>query len=430
MTKGLVLAVGLAAIMRLSGLGLIEFKADEALTVLSLESFWQKPEIIQAGLVSSTGVRNFPLFQYLLLPAAKISADPRFLSGFIGLINVLMIGWFYTATKRKFDSRIALIAGLLLAVSPYPVLYSRKIWAQDLIMLLAVPIYDLWLRSKPAYFWLGLLLVLQAQLHGSGIFFTMVVLAYLGWTKKINRRLIFGLLVGLLPALPYFGAGSFSRPQTPYSIDLAQLLMPIKLLSTFSWNQIVGEPDFIQFSSQSPAVGLGILASMVMLVGVGAGIYYHKRLAIIILGLVLIYGLGGVPARLHYYQVVLPYMALAGAMGLEQLFKKQPLFLGPTLALIVTADLLFWGMFVRYVAVNQGVSGDYGVPYVDSWPRVKQAIQPYIQREDIAAIRAYAHFDPVMAKQTAGKSIHVYLAEYFEAIQDKAAAEKERAAAR
>lgn len=403
----------LAVVMRLSFLGLIEFKADEALTVLSLQEWINKPEIIESGLISSTGVKNFPLFQYLLLPAGLISTDPRFLSGLIALVNVVMVGWFYRATRRNYGDKVALVAGLVVAMAPYQILLSRKIWAQDLIMMFAVPIYDLLLRKK-VNFWLGLLLMLQAQLHGSGIFFEVAVVTYLGWSKKINRQLIFGLLAGLVPAVPYFISGSFSRPLTPYQIDLTQILMPAKLLSTFSWKEIMGEQDYHNFSSQSPAVGVGIMVSLLTIVGLGVGMWKNKKMAGLIWGLGLVYLIAGVPARLHYYQVVLPWVAVVTGIGLVDLFKKQPMFLKPTVGMMTAGYLLFGGMFAKYLVDNQGVGGDYGIPYRFTVDKVEVVVRPYMDRADMETIRAWAHFDPVMARDTNGAMRHFNLAKYFE----------------
>ena len=119
-------------ILRVLFLGLIEFKGDEALTVLSLKQFWQQPQLIQAGLVSSTGARNFPLFQYLLIPMAGLSTDPRVISGFIGAVATIMIGWFFVASRREFGEKVGGIATLLLAVTRIPCCipekFGHKIW--------------------------------------------------------------------------------------------------------------------------------------------------------------------------------------------------------------------------------------------------------------------------------------------------------------
>lgn len=424
--------------MRLSFLGLIEYKADEALTVLSLKQFWQQPHVIQAGLVSSTGARNFPLFQYLLIPVARISTDPRWLSGCIGLISVIMIGWFFVVNRQAFGEKVAGIAALLLAVAPYPVLYSRKIWAQDLIWLLAVPIYALMLRVRRKrgqpleLFVLGLLLVLQAQLHGSGIFFLLIAGGYLVFKRVRWWWVVMGMMVGWLTALPYIWLQFDSTPRFPdltayqqmaaktiNAPDIKHLILPFEYLTNWGWVDIMGPMDYQAFVATTPAQGVGMLAGVVAALGLGYGVYRaisdkaNRMLVGLMGGMVGLYFVMSVPARLHYYQILAPYIAVTCALGLMKLFKSQPLLLGPTIRLIVLADVLFTGMFWRYLTIRQGVMGDYGVPYQFSEPRVRQAIQPYSNRSDIDTLATYAHFDPSLAKYSNGASIHAYLSQYF-----------------
>ena len=442
--------VGLAALLRLSFLGLIEFKGDEALTVLSLKQFWQQPQLIQAGLVSSTGARNFPLFQYLLIPMAGLSTDPRVISGFIGAVATIMIGWFFVASRREFGEKVGGIATLLLAVAPYPVLYSRKIWAQDLVWLLAIPIYILLLRIRRGEGepWrlvvLGLLLMLQSQLHASGVFFLLMVGCYAVLKRVRWRWLGAGMIVGLIPALPYFWLQLRSRPPFPdwaayqqmagviqnYP-DIKHLFLPFSFMTNWGWSDIMGAVDYQQFVATTPAQGIGMLAGIVTALGLGYGLFRtirdkaYRMLTGLLGGIVGLYFVMSVPARLHYYQVMAPYIAIIIAIGLIKLFRSQPLFLKPTIGFIVAANLLFTGMFWRYLSVNQGVMGDYGVPYKYALPRVMQSIQPYIYRKDIDAITTYAHFDPSLAKFSQGASIHAYLSKYFLMIDEPVLASAE-----
>ncbi len=450
MRKQLGLILVIAAIMRLSFLGLIEFKADEALTVLSLQQFWQQPHLIQAGLVSSTGARNFPLFQYLLIPAAKVSFDPRFLSAIIGAISVIMIGWFYVATKKSFNSKVALIASIILASAPYPVLFSRKIWAQDFVWLFAIPIYVLILKirkgnHKPiTLFSLGILLSLQTQLHASGLFIALVLISYL-LVKKVKLWWpIAGGVVGAIPALPYIWLQFTSSPSFPdltayqqaanqlqNKPQLLHLLQPFFYVTNWDWEQIMGAVDYQRFTATTPAQGIGMLAGLLLALGLGYGLYQsiktktHRLSSLVISSLVIIYFIAAVPARLHYYQVLAPYIAVVSAWGLIKLFKTQPLFLWPTVDFVIFANLLFTGMFWRYLYTNQGVMGDYGLPYRYSVARVEQVTAAYQTRPDKNTINTYAFFDPVSAKLTNSASIHATLAQYFYTQDDFALASTE-----
>jgi len=282
------------------------------------------------------------------------------------------------------------------------------------VMIFAVPIYDLLLLKKPAGFWIGLLLVLQAQLHASGIFFLLVILPYLFISKRIDRKLWLGMGMGMVTTMPYFGGKAFSLPQSSYAIDWNHLWLPMKLLGAFSWKEIMGLKDFEQFAAGSPAVGISMLVSIVTMIGLGVGMWGNKKIAGLIGGLGFIYLISGVPGRLHYYQVVLPWIAVVTGMGLMRLFRKQPLFLKPTVGMMTAGYLLFGGMFAKYLIDNQGVRGDYGIPYQFTVNKVDEVVEPYIQRADVQAIRAWAHFDPVLARDTNGAMRHFNLARYFE----------------
>jgi len=403
----LLLVIGLAGVLRLLALGLIEFKADEALTVSGLRQFVEQPYLIQAGLVSSTGARNFPLFHYLLTPISLISTDPKILSGCIGFVNAMMVAWFFLVTKREFGNKIAIAAALLMASAPFAVLYSRKIWAQDLIPLFAVPIYDLlWrLKRKPKDSKLvGLLfglLTLQAQLHASGIFFGLAMMIYLLVKKiKLTGKAIGIGAMGLVFIIPYLELQWSANPRFPdlvayrqvaaiteSRLDLSHLVLPFKYLTSFNWVEVMGKVDFDRFVSLSPAVAISWLAGIVVIGVIIGGIWAtikEKRdrvLPMMVFGLVGLYVFLGVPARLHYYQVLTPYIALLAAVGLTTMLKKQPMFLKPIMGLIIGSNIIFTIMFWRYLELNHGVNGDYGRAYKFNPESVDQIVEPYLIKD-------------------------------------------------
>ncbi len=128
----LLLIVLLAAALRLSGSDVVEYFHDDAmLATLALEladglSF---PFI---GILSSTGIPNPPVSVYLLALPFALSSSPAFAIHFIMLWNVMGVVFLWLLARRFCGRRIALIAGLIYAVNPWAVLFSRKIWAQEL----------------------------------------------------------------------------------------------------------------------------------------------------------------------------------------------------------------------------------------------------------------------------------------------------------
>jgi hypothetical protein len=437
---GLLILITLIAVLpRLFFLSLIEFKADEALTVASLEQFITQPHLIQAGLVSSTGARNFPLFQYLLILPSLISTHPQFLSGVIAALNSLAIIALYLIIKRFYPQKHAFITASLMAVSPWAILFSRKIWAQDLLPLFAVPIVWLILtimhrKAKPMHhLLLGILIALQAQLHASGIFVALIYIAWLIITHKHPLKPLFiGLIIGALPALPYIMLQITSQPFCPDCVSylslrqqtsafsLKHIYQPPLLLTSFSWSDIMGESDYQTLSASAPITAVSFLTSAVIIfffiVGLNTLIRQkpHAPIPIFVFALIGLYLLFQVPPRLFYYHALTPWLAFIAATGFIRQFQKSGSeLLFAAIAGIITVHLLFIGLFFNYLAIHRQIMGDYGVIYQQSQAWVESAITPYQYRSDLPLIRAHAHFDTVLFTQTNGGWIHYNLARYF-----------------
>jgi len=102
----------------------------------------------------------------------------------------------------------------------------------------------------------------------------------------------------------------------------------------------------------------GIVVIGVIIGGIWATIKEKRDrvLPMMVFGLVGLYVFLGVPARLHYYQVLTPYIALLAAVGLTTMLKKQPMFLKPIMGLIICSNIIFTIMFWRYLELNHGVN--------------------------------------------------------------------------
>ena len=178
-----------AAFFRIFFLDLIEFKADEALSLFQTYQFFKNPHIIQTGLITSIQTHNFPLFNYLLIILSLFTRNPQFVSFVIALINSILVVSFYLIVRKYYGNLTASFAAFLLAFSPWAILFSRKIWAQDLILLVVIPIFYLIHRlvfdkDRRAVFWIFLLLTLLIQLHNSGFFFAFVTVGIILILKR------------------------------------------------------------------------------------------------------------------------------------------------------------------------------------------------------------------------------------------------------
>ena len=146
---------------RITNLDLIEFKTDEAVNLLL--SAWPAlhHSLPPGGTVSSIGILNPPLFNYILTPLTFFTLDPKTFSFLIGFLNSVAIAFFYLIVKNYYSQVIAFTSSVLFAFSPWAILYSRKIWNQDIL----VPFFVLMFYSlhkiiidKKRIFWLTFVL--------------------------------------------------------------------------------------------------------------------------------------------------------------------------------------------------------------------------------------------------------------------------------
>lgn len=127
--------LALAAGLRLTRLDLIEFKYDEATTMLSALRIVREGQLPAVGMVSSRGPHNPALMSYVLAPAVAISGDPRVAAGWLALLGVAAVGVTYWLGNSYFGWPVGALAATLFASSPWAVFLSRKTWAQNLPLL-------------------------------------------------------------------------------------------------------------------------------------------------------------------------------------------------------------------------------------------------------------------------------------------------------
>lgn len=199
-------------LFRVTNLNLIEFKTDEAVNLLLTARPVLHHALPPGGTVSSIGVLNPPLFNYLLTPLALLTLDPKAFSLLIALVNSFAIAFFYLIVKNYYGQIIAFTSSILFAFSPWAIIYSRKIWEQDLLVPIFVILFystHKILKDKKEVFWLPLTLfsLVVIQLHQVVVLFIALVTIFVIFLKpKLNLKyILIGTILGLLPLLPYLG---------------------------------------------------------------------------------------------------------------------------------------------------------------------------------------------------------------------------------
>src|SRR5690606_29881876 len=127
----------LGAALRFGWPGTNSFAYDEArLSLISLRMA-RGGEFASLGMPSSARVPNLPAAAWLFALPYAVSPDPLVATQFAALLGLLAVPPVWWLARRGWGVVPALVAALFLAASPYGVLYSRSIWAQNLLAPMA-----------------------------------------------------------------------------------------------------------------------------------------------------------------------------------------------------------------------------------------------------------------------------------------------------
>jgi 4-amino-4-deoxy-L-arabinose transferase-like glycosyltransferase len=129
----LALILFIAALLRFGEAGVMEFYHDEAMLSILAQDMARGEHFPTVGIISSVGIPNPPISVYVMAVPYLFTDNPLIASLFIAALNVIGVGVLWWIAHRYFSPIVALIASLTYAVSPWAVLYSRKIWAQDYV---------------------------------------------------------------------------------------------------------------------------------------------------------------------------------------------------------------------------------------------------------------------------------------------------------
>lgn len=427
----------LSAVFRLSNLDLIEFKSDEAITVYQTVQFFNHPYLITRGLISGTGVYNFPLFNYMMIPIALWSRDPQILSGIIALINSLLVVLFFLMVKKYYGKLTAVFACLLLAFSPWSVLFSRKIWAQDLINLLLIPflylLHELILKKNhKVVLPLFLLLTLLIQLHGSGLFLaaTTILIFVISRIHLNYKNALIGVLIGLIPILPYVLFQISSYPQCPdcqsflkYQqsfriFDFNNFLRPFQITSGLGYHFILGK-SYADFISVFPLNNLFkiVFASGFLVILTGILFVLIKKIKYLFLAIYFavipfFYFITKTPAYMHYFVMMIPVSVLLFAIAIQSTYsfvKAKFLKISVVVYFLIflISNVNFLTYFYRFVENKKYIEGDYGPVYSVTKSFIEKETSDY---RNLPYYNQLAGFAYIYAELP---SLHSKLGEFF-----------------
>jgi hypothetical protein len=202
-----ILAIGFA--LRLSQPTLVEFKRDEATIARLGQAIAYEGFLPAVGVDSSLGIDNLPLTLYLVALPLRLWSDPLSAVIFTCFLNSLALVGCYLLARISLGKTEALLATWLFAVSPWAVLYARKIWARTLplvtlaFILLCVLVFVFHKRWALVAAFVSLAALLGLQLEALA-FVPILGVALLLYNDALDwRALVIGVGVFLILMLPY-----------------------------------------------------------------------------------------------------------------------------------------------------------------------------------------------------------------------------------
>jgi 4-amino-4-deoxy-L-arabinose transferase-like glycosyltransferase len=285
--------VAVAAWLRLRQLGLMEFKADEALAVRIGRDIIHG-DFRTVGLTSSAGAKNPPLFVYLATLPLLVWDDPRSATSFVAISAVVAVALLYFVLRPRFGALAALTAAALLATAPWAVLYGRKLWAQDFLPIVTVSLlwslFVLLERSRSRWVLLvPLLFSLAVQLNFSALALVVpvVVVVLYRWRHVHWPAFVTGIVVSLVLLGPWLAhnakhrftdffslakEGRGSGGSTPGVGLVEAVRQNAHLVSAEGWSFVMGASQRLFVDEAGAAWTLGRVAGIAVIVGLVAGI--------------------------------------------------------------------------------------------------------------------------------------------------------------
>lgn len=396
----------ISLLFRVTNLDLIEFKADEGINLFLATRPLFGHSFVPGGTVSSLGITNLPLINYILLPLTIISTDPKIISFFIGFLNSLAIVAFFIIVRRYYNQTTALASSLLIATSPWAILFSRKIWAQDFLFPLFIPLFlsiHKIIIDKNQKYWLlfsfsSLLLV---QIHQSVIFFLApLILFMIIYRVKINfKYLIYGVVAGLIPTLHYIyyqlSTGCFdckmflsSGQRVSDQASLALFIRPLQLLNQGNFFGILRE-DVIYFATEFPLAYLAkqiyFIEYILLLIGMVLFFRNFKKMGFIIFPVIIlpfIYAFFKLEPHIHYFLIIAPFLFLFLGVSLNFFLSSKKKFLiflsGTVFILLISVSLYYNFAFYSTVRHQKNIKGDYGLIFSETEKNTKREYRQFL----------------------------------------------------
>ena len=377
-----------AAATRFARLDLMEFKGDEAnacrlaLHVLGYHEPGVGTFFPTAGLGSSIGIPNPPLFVYLMALPLAIVRSPLAAATFVGTLNVVAVWLTYVVGKRLYSRFVGAASASMLALSPWGIVFSRKIWAQDLLPLFTtlfiLQLHALVVERRPrAAVYLIVLTAAALQVHFSAfVLVPVAVLALVVARKHLDWRWVAaGLVVTAALYAPYLALHSGAIVDTALHHRSYAGPGPLPRLEAGARLAlgIVGGGGMAYLIGRGSAfaTGLSLVLGCLAPAGLVAEAWRRRGPQRTLDALLLLwYTLPlafltalAIHPYMHYMIALLPLPYLGVASAIERVARRRARLPAVAVALILCSFAVLDGRFFRTIIADGGAPGDYGVAY-------------------------------------------------------------------
>jgi hypothetical protein len=397
----IVIAIGV--ILRLVWTSDMEWKSDEQWMYKKAHEVAATGEIPPVGMPSGGGIVNPGMSVGVFAAIAEFTDDPISMDRVVQVVNVIALLGFLLFALKKVDlsERDIWLAGIALAaINPLAVIYSRKIWAQDVL-----PIFSFLLilgnanRNKHygAFLW-GCIGALIGQIHMSGFFFAGGIFIYTIFYDRYHHKPIrwlawlAGTIVGGFPLIWWVQYILTNHQQSfqswthifEFGFYLHWLLDShgLDIAAASARKEIVDfikEPVIGGIATYLIALAHAILLGALLLTGRYLYMYIRRVLPLlkkdhitkylfgstsllrfylfsILIGLGVLLTLSGTVIPPHYIICAIPFQYIF----LAKIFhEKRRVFLA-----IILTQLFITVTFLSYVHIHGGMQrGDYGKTY-------------------------------------------------------------------
>ncbi len=358
----------------------MEWKADEILMhKLAMDAVnsgtWPMLGMQSGGGIINAGFSVWPFAIFYM-----INPSPVFMGVCVQCLNIISIFIFILCIyKSPFQYRPIMLAGIASwAVAFMPVLFSRKIWAQDLLPFFIALMWLLYIHRH--HYWtlfvLGIVCAFAGQLHLSGFYYSAGIFIIALISKQINVKqlLLFaaGGISGIIAAIPWMHAVTHSTESSFALYNFYKFEFWLhSLVDTLGINVFYSlGKDTAVFNQYFVFIPV-LMAVFIVGVFIISAIHYIKKLShlkpdfnnpiiftlfafVIVPGLLL--SVSGIPVRSHYLIGAFPFLHIFLMQIMSSVKERWRIF-------FITAQASISFLFLFFVHQKQEIKGDYGKTY-------------------------------------------------------------------